>query len=211
MPTLRYKLKVMKSRLKYAINPQLLYGKKSFYDSTRKGKLKSITKAAELIWETFHPKDVVDIGCGEGMFLNVLHQKGAQVLGCDISNAALNVAPKVFTIFQADATKPIRFNRKFDLCICVEIAEHIPPGRSKTLVKNVTQASDTIFFTAAPPGQGGVGHINEQTPAFWDRLFEAEGFELDKALTETLRAQMKEAKVIFWLQQNVMIYRRKTA
>ncbi|MCA9789386.1 MAG: hypothetical protein KC462_06410, partial [Cyanobacteria bacterium HKST-UBA05] len=66
-------------------------------------------------------------------------------------------------------TKPIRFNQTFDLAMCVEIAEHIPNRCSRQLVKTLTKASDTVFFTAAPPGQGGVGHINEQPQAFWER------------------------------------------
>jgi SAM-dependent methyltransferase len=213
MQTLTDRLKMIKkrvvSRFVYALDPQRIYGKETFYTTTRKGKGASIEVAANLILEAFQPKEVVDIGCGEGLFLNVLHQNGVNVLGCDISEAALKVSAKDFVIFQADATKPVRFNKTFDLCICVEIAEHIPTRYSKTLVQNVTRASDTIFFTAAPPWQGGVGHINEQLPEFWIKLFEAEGYQLEEALTESLKHRMEAADVVFWLSQNLMIFTRK--
>ena len=213
MLTLKRRFKLIKkrlvSRVAYAINPQWIYGDDAFYDDTREHKIQSYNAVADLILETFNPKQVVDIGCGEGMFLNVFHQRGIQVLGCDISEAALRVSPKDFVIFQADATKPIRFNKKFDLCICVEIAEHIPTRHSKTLVENLTQASDTVFFTAAPPWQGGVGHINEQPFEFWHQLFEEAGFKLEQPLSDNLKARMKEHNVVFWLQQNLMVFTRQ--
>ncbi len=213
MPTLTKQFKQLKknfvSRIKYAIDPQLIYGKEDFYHGTRDAKRQSVETAAQLIVETFNPKEVIDIGCGEGLFLDALKHRGVQGLGCDISEAALKVSPKDFVIFQADATKPIRFNRRFDLCICIEIAEHIPKGGSKTLVQNVTNTSDTIFFTAATPGQGGVGHINEQPPEFWEKLFKAQGYTLDKQTTKTLRTQLAEAEVLFWLYKNLMIFRKE--
>lgn len=212
MPTIKKKVnklaKLWISRLTYAIDPQLIYGKEKFYTDTRKGKIKSIKVATSLIIEHFKPQDVIDIGCGEGLFLNELYKHGVSVVGCDISEAALAVSPKDFLIFQADATKPIRLNRKFDLCICIEIAEHIPTKYSKKLVKNLTHASDTIFFTAAPPGQGGVGHINEQPLKFWQKLFAEEGFTLQEELTSKLCSSLKSQKVIFWLYKNLVIFKK---
>lgn len=199
----------MVARVLYAVNPQLLYGDESFFSSTRLSKLTSIETTAAMIYDVFKPNSLVDIGCGEGLFLNALHQRGVKVIGCDISDAALKVSPKDFIIFQADATKPVRFNQRFDLCLCVEIAEHIPNKASKTLVKNLTSASDTIFFTAAPPGQGGVGHINEQPQSFWETLFDAEGYVLDRTLSEHFRKSLQEAQVVYWLARNVMIFRRR--
>ncbi|MCA9798638.1 MAG: class I SAM-dependent methyltransferase [Cyanobacteria bacterium HKST-UBA04] len=200
--------KTMVNRVLYAINPQLIYGDEDFYSSTRLSKLKSIEATANLMVEVFQPRSLVDIGCGEGLFLNVFHQHGINVIGCDISEAALKVSSKDFIIFQADATKPIRFNQTFDLAMCVEIAEHIPNRCSRQLVKTLTKASDTVFFTAAPPGQGGVGHINEQPQAFWERLFQDEGFSLDESLSHYFRTTLQDAQVVYWLSRNIMIFRR---
>ncbi len=215
MPSLNQSIKHMRrqlvSRIKYAINPQLLYGKTSFYEDTRDRKLHSVEVIAELIVEHFNPKTVVDIGCGEGLFLNALYKRNVQVIGSDISEAAIKLAPKDFIVFQSDATKPIRYNKTFDLCLCIEIAEHIPNKYSKTLVENATLASDTVFFTAAPPGQGGVGHINEQPPEFWIRLFEAQGFTHQTDLSTQLRHRMKDQRVLEFLYKNVMIFTRNVS
>ncbi|MCA9789252.1 MAG: methyltransferase domain-containing protein, partial [Cyanobacteria bacterium HKST-UBA05] len=81
--------KTMVNRVLYAINPQLIYGDEDFYSSTRLSKLKSIEATANLMVEVFQPRSLVDIGCGEGLFLNVFHQHGINVIGCDISEAAL--------------------------------------------------------------------------------------------------------------------------
>ncbi|MCA9808549.1 MAG: hypothetical protein KC476_11395, partial [Cyanobacteria bacterium HKST-UBA06] len=84
----------------------------------------------------------------------------------------------------------------------------IPNRCSRQLVKTLTKASDTVFFTAAPPGQGGVGHINEQPQAFWERLFQDEGFSLDESLSHYFRTTLQDAQVVYWLSRNIMIFRR---
>jgi len=42
---------------------------------------------------------------------------------------------------------------KFDLCLCLEVAEHINGRYSDALVDTLVGSSFTILFTAAPVGQ----------------------------------------------------------
>jgi len=183
---------------------------KDFFLEGEDLKRASAAKVAEIISSNLNFESVFDIGCGMGIYLTEFHRIGKDVLGCDFSVGGLEASSRHFTIFQADATKYIALNRKYDLLVCFEVAEHIQKKFSTQLVKNCTRNSDTVVFTAAPLGQGGVGHINEQPYSFWIELFEKEGFEHDQDLSSSLRAQMKEANVVFWIANNIMCFKRKT-
>ncbi len=63
--------------------------------------------------------------------------------------------------------------RRFDLGICLEVAEHLPTAGADQLVENLVRLSDVILFSAAIPHQGGTHHVNEQWPSYWADLFAA--------------------------------------
>lgn len=58
----------------------------------------------------------------------------------------------------------------FDLAICLEVAEHLPASAAVPLVDGLAQAG-MVLFSAATPGQVGVGHINCQPHGYWHDLF----------------------------------------
>jgi hypothetical protein len=47
-------------------------------------------------------------------------------------------------------------------------------------------------MSAAQPGQGGVGHFNEQPPEYWISKMASVGYTLDEALTQRLQATPDE-------------------
>ena len=62
-----------------------------------------------------------------------------------------------------------------------------------------------FVFSAAIPGQGGTGHVNEQWPSYWRDLFEAEGFEVSGALRFEF---WNDDRVENWYRQNLLIAAR---
>jgi hypothetical protein len=58
---------------------------------------------------------------------------------------------------------------KCDLAYSFEVAEHLPPELGNRLVAFLAASAPTVVFTAAPPGQGGSGHVNEQERPYWVR------------------------------------------
>jgi hypothetical protein len=101
------------------------------------------------------------------------------------------------------AEVPQHFPRPFDLVCCVEVAEHIDPARSRELVTVVTNAARRwIYFTAAPPGQSGRGHINCRPHEEWLGWFEEEGWRTAGEETEALRAALEHLTRAHWLQGN---------
>lgn len=180
-----------------------------FFTEGNEFKTTSAAKVAEIIAEHFTFNSLFDIGCGMGIFTEQFHTLGKEVLGCDLSVDGLALSSKEFTIFLADVTKPVLLNRKYDMALCFEVAEHIPKKNSRQLVRNCTANADTVIFTAAPPGQPGVGHINGQPYEFWIDLFTEQGFMYQKQLTEKIREQMKNEKVVFWIANNFMCFQKQ--
>jgi 2-polyprenyl-3-methyl-5-hydroxy-6-metoxy-1,4-benzoquinol methylase len=177
-----------------------------FFEKGGELKKQSSRRVAEVIDSFYDFQTVLDIGCGSGLYIEEFHRMGKEVVGCDASPDAIEMAPGEFTVFYGDVTKPILLNRRFDLVLCFEVAEHIKKKYSGQLVKNCARYGDRIIFTAAPEGQGGVGHINEQPYEFWIGLFAKSGFRYDRALSEKVRARMKEKDVVSWIADNFMSF-----
>jgi hypothetical protein len=116
----------------------------------------------------------------------------------------LNIPKENFREVELD--KDIEVDKKYDMAISLEVAEHLPEKSAKSFVHALTRASDIILFSAAVPLQGGTNHINEQWPNYWWSLFKEHGF----VAIDFLRKQIwDEEKVAFWYRQNIILYVKK--
>ncbi len=158
--------------------------------------------------ELFAPRSVVDVGCGLGTWLATFQDRGVErVLGIDQS------LPRDFVLepqnFQAaDLTRELRTESTFDLAVSVEVAEHLPSFAADTFVGSLCRLAPTIVFSAAIPGQGGDGHINEQWPAYWWEKFAAQGY----VGSDSLRWEFwNDNDINWWYRQNLMVFSRDEA
>ncbi len=102
---------------------------------------------------------------------------------------------------------------KYDLAISIEVAEHIEGEFAGVFVDTLTSLSDCVVLTAAPPGQGGIAHVNEQPWEYWRDLFRARGFRFSAArhalLVEGIKAaQASGHHVAAWFPANIMCFKR---
>jgi SAM-dependent methyltransferase len=151
---------------------------------------------------------VADFGCGVGAWLSVINKLGvSEICGYDgpwVNKDMLMIPKESFLEIEFD--KDFYVNRKYDLAISLEVAEHIPMKYSSLFVNMLVSASDIILFSAAIPFQGGVEHINEQWPEYWYNLFAKHGY----IAMDFLRNQIwNERDVEFWYKQNIMLYVKK--
>src|SRR3989344_343351 len=182
----------------------------TFLDNENQGNILKNTPqiVAEFIEQNIKPASVIDFGCGTGIYLKELEKRGIEIFGLDGSASALkNSVIKPGLTKLADLTVDLDLDKRYSCAICFEVAEHIPTKFSDTLVGNIVKTSDIVLFSAAPKGQGGVGHINEQNPEFWQQLFKKRGLLVDQALTDKCRAYFKDQGAIFWLTGSATIYR----
>jgi len=156
------------------------YGNEFYVDM----EIASIMSAKEIIpilINRYQPFSVVDVGCGTGAFAReFLHNGVSDVLGYEGEWMR-----KVKTLLQkdkyvyVDISKELRTSRTYDLCLCLEVAEHLDYSSARTLVSTLTSLSPRVVFSAAIPHQGGNHHVNEQWPEFWALLFAEKGFSLE--------------------------------
>jgi hypothetical protein len=158
-------------------------------DSKRVGERRSAHVALPLILEAVPGvSSVVQVGIGAGAWLAEAGRLGIEtVAGVDGPWAPPDAEwPPGIDLIVADYTAGFDLGRRWDLCLCIEVAEHLPVSRAPSFVADLTRMAPVVAFSAAIPGQGGEGHINEQWPHYWERLFAASGYRMVDALRRSL-------------------------
>jgi SAM-dependent methyltransferase len=151
------------------------------------------------------PASVLDIGCGTGHYLRLLQHDGvADVLGVDGLERSATVLDDR-TYITADLQAPFDAGRRFDLVLCLEVAEHVAPETTDILFDSIARnARDLIVFSMAEPGQPGNGHINCKPMAEVLALWQARGWTPDLAETLGVRA----LATLSWFRRNIVVLRR---
>jgi len=157
-----------------------------------------------LILGWLRPGSLVDVGCGLGTWARVAFEFGVpDVYGIDgdyIDREQLEIPESSFMAH--DLAQPFDLGRRFDIALCLEVAEHLPESRSATLVADLCRTSDVVVFSAAIPGQGGTDHRNEQWQSYWAELFEANGYRV----LDIVRSRIwRDERVAWWFRQNMFV------
>jgi SAM-dependent methyltransferase len=177
-----------------------------FFNYIEEGAARSARCIAPLVVGALGIRTILDVGCGAGAWLREYERLGVAILGIDgdyVERERLLIAAQQFRAL--DVTSPFDLGERFDLVQCLEVAEHLPPPCSATLIANLTRHSDWVLFSAAVPGQGGEHHVNEQSCGFWRSLFEEHGF----AAHDFLRPHLVGADVEPWYAYNTLLYARE--
>ena len=151
------------------------------------------------------PKKVLDIGCGPGTYVDCFQELSVNATGYD-SDARVDGSPHLIcrSLFELQETA--------DVVLCMEVAEHIDGSSNQQIVEvmaNALRADGILIWTAAQPGQGGVGHINCQTKDYWTKLFELQPLERCFDIENQLIDAMKAGYHMGWFVRNLLVYRKK--
>lgn len=151
-------------------------------------------------------RSAVDVGCGVGTWLSVLRAQGiSDVMGIDgswVDSNLLEIPQDCFQQLELDK-EDIRISKRYDLAISLEVGEHLPPERAEHFVRSLTQLSDCVLFSAAIPFQQGTGHVNEQWPSYWIRLFSEQGYNAYDFIRPAI---WNDEKIPFWYRQNILVF-----
>lgn len=161
-----------------------------------------------ILFEIYQPKSMLDVGCGLGNWIQVAKSLGVpKITGIDgsyVNRLLLKITEDEFV--EKDLKDKFNLNQKFDLAICLEVAEHLPAESAAGLIESLTLHADVIIFSAALPGQGGQNHINEQWPDYWQKLFTKNGFEM----IDFFRPKIwNNQKIERWYKQNMFLVVKK--
>jgi hypothetical protein len=166
-------------------------------------------RSAKIIMDAlpFKPKTVLDVGCGSGEWSN--GNPGYYGLDYRVDRSKLLFPVENYTDANLNREMPPPYNpTKYDLVICLEVAEHLKPARAEPLVEYLCSLSDNVLFSAAIPCQGGKGHINEQWQEYWAEMFYKNGFGTTAASTRLAMQVVYHEEVEFWYRQNMVLYQR---
>ena len=176
-----------------------------FYRSISGSARSSAHEVLPLVQALLQPQSVIDIGCGVGTWLSVWRELGVDdLLGVDgdyVKRDRLEIPGEQFLPF--DLNQPLQLNRKFDLVMSLEVAEHLPSENAAGFVATLAQLGAVILFSAAIPQQGGTHHVNEQWPEYWVRLFAKHGF----VPLDYLRPRIWQNERVEWYYaQNLLLF-----
>lgn len=169
------------------------------------GSLRSADVIIPIVAELVPTASVVDVGCGNGAWLRACLEHGSEtVCGYDVNGLPEDeylVPATSIRVRDLEAERLVR--EKFDLAICLEVAEHLTPPRARTLVSELASMATSVLFSAAIPRQPGTGHINLQWPSYWRTLFGENGM----AAYDVVRPRVwSDDRVEWWYRQNTILY-----
>ena len=177
----------------------------SFFAMLKSTGRTSAEQIVPLLIDLIAPASVVDVGCGAGTWLGVFKRSGIEdVLGLDgewVDPAALEIPRSQFRV--TDLTKSFSCDRRFDVAVSLEVAEHLPERSADEFVRSLVNLAPVVVFSAAIPFQGGTAHLNEQWPDYWAGRFRSHGY----LAFDCVRPRVWDNPAVsWWYAQNTVIY-----
>lgn len=177
----------------------------SFFSEMEENSYRSAKVILPIVNDLLHPKSVIDVGCGTGVWLKVWDDLNVKdylgIEGPYLKPEMLKVP--VEKVEFKDLKQPFPASRKYDLAMSLEVAEHLPDSVAHQFIKHLTSLSDVVLFSAAIPHQQGTYHINEQYPEYWAKHFQKFGFVPADYLRPLI---WNNPDIEYWYKQNCIVY-----
>jgi Methyltransferase domain len=180
-----------------------------FMQYAAKSSAYSAAAITSILYRQLKVDSVLDVGCARGTWLRAWDDCGVVDLhGVDgnyVNRGTLEVPARMFTA--VDLSDLFDLGRQFDLVQSLEVGEHIKESASETFVESIARhARAYVLFSAAPPGQGGEHHINEQPYEFWRTKFEARGFVTVDVVRPSI---VRDKRISYWYRYNSLLFVRR--
>jgi SAM-dependent methyltransferase len=191
-----------------------LYSRK-FFAHLREGSAKSARALVPMVLDIHPARSMIDVGCGIGGWVKAFADHGVTAVGIDgdyVDRTQLLIPPDRFVAHDLNRALDVadlgrRYGDaqtgRFDLAITLEVAEHLQPQRSDSLVRDLCALADVVLFAAAIPFQGGAGHVNERWQSWWAQKFSKSGFDPFDVLRRDIWGRRD---IAWWYKQNTLFY-----
>jgi len=122
---------------------------------------------------------VLDAGCAMGLLVEALVERGIDAHGIDISEYAISQAAPAIRDRVRVGSLATPLDGRYDLIVCIEVLEHMPPADARVALANLCAHADDIIFSSSPTDFGETTHVNVQPPEAWAEAFAREGLLRD--------------------------------
>ena len=161
-------------------------------------------RLAQWIRNNIDSDSVLDIGCGPGIYVDSLRDLGIDATGIDIDD-------------RVHGKQHLKYQSLFDIStesagtvICMEVAEHIDSAQEDLVIEKIVgTVRNTLIWTAAAIGQGGIGHINCKNKQEWADKLTAAGLVRNHKKEAELIAYAKQGYTMGWFVNNLLYFEKK--
>jgi len=177
-----------------------------FYAKQQARSRTSARAVLPILLKYIEPRSAIDVGCGVGTWAAELASLGVEADGIDgeyVLQNELQISRERFRPIDLEQLPSSETIGRYDLAICMEVAEHLRAENGPALVDFLIGLAPNILFGAAIPGQGGRNHINERWQSYWVSLFEERGFHCHDVIRS---AVWSDAGVEPWYAQNAFLF-----
>jgi len=158
---------------------------------------------------------MIDYGAGDGWWSYAFKRIAPEnvAFAVELDDIATEFIPSGVEFLRHDLRKPLEVLRRFDLVICLEVAEHMTKQEAhNALLRTLIDSTGSLLlFSAAQPGQPGTGHINLQSVAYWiDAIEKFPYMKLSTERTATVRKAFENIvpEGFAFLPRNLLVFAR---
>jgi SAM-dependent methyltransferase len=177
----------------------------AFFRYVNRSALRSARRLIPLLLRQIPVDSVLDVGCGQGAWLAIWKELGVpEIVGIDGSYVdATRLLIPTDAFVPHDLCLSFDLGRRFSIVQSLEVAEHLPESSAGTFIQSLVRHGDIVLFSAAPKGQGGDHHVNEQEYEYWRGHFSQHGY---RAIDFVRRRLTSDRDVAPWYRFNTVLY-----
>ena len=134
---------------------------------------------ADRIVRDIGPKTVLDAGCALGLLVEGFRDRGVEAFGVDLSSYAIGLVHEKLRPYCRQGSVADEFGQDYDLIVCIEVVEHMPPREAEAAIANVCRHTNDVLFSSSPVDYREPTHVNVHPPEHWAEQFARHGFYRD--------------------------------
>jgi hypothetical protein len=116
-------------------------------------------RTARRVVADLQPHSVLDAGSGLGTLVEELRELDVDASGIDALDRL---------------TEPLE--HKYDLILCVDVLEEVPPAATERVLENLCGSADRVLFSSKPFEYAEPTRVNVHAPEDWSAQFARQGF-----------------------------------